>query len=880
MQSLIQNSNNSKRKYLLGGAAVVLVAAVISFSYLASVFSDETPPSLDVGEQGLQGLIMSGKFLQFDDDDFDRADEMDDDSTARQRGVQYFYSAEDVDEDALQASKTDGFEPDKSMTIEDLAYSIKAKKDLQCVIIKWDPEEKQFITFPKGNYKNTIVPDEDELDEYWANSYEGFSIMCSKTFDTWFVAGADEMVNDEFEDDFDHFNLNNFVKGWHLYAFPTSESLKNTLAACPERMTKIYVQTDTNDFEKIDIDDDDEVELVDDWHMVWFKVSGDEDTCTEQVIDVSTSCTNGALKDNDLYICKDNTWVVCDATKQASQVQISGRNCINSKWTQAARQTYIYSFNYTGKNIQAISTSNLANLTVYLTGGVVHPTVANYSNDLLTLTFANELPNGTWDYQFPAVQGKVTISNGQVSDVTVAAGSQQTQCVSGLVDLQGAKICVNNTWVNDTCTDKANYIRYIEQDYTIFKELAPIAYSRTLPSTKQAWAEQAYKVQKCVNGVWTNYTETATGTNTGTNTGTQTDSCPGITQLAVDGQNSTVKFEQSRLVVSLKFTGDPVISIVNGSTATITEQSSTAKVVSSESMLYNPTTKVLTIKFPESNVTKDRNQTLRLQKSVFGASYQTCQNVQDVSWVFRTPAMGSLNVCSPSEDIKITKIEKTPSTTNNYTITFDKPYADLVTSLSSTSIVGTFSYASSSNVTQIKYVSSATDKKSIVILQSGTPDLSKVIVTLNSGLFKVDAGTTQCISDKIVWTPSVAATPAPQTPVVCNTTGDPTISSVVFGTNDITLRLNSSKISNLRTKTTTGPIGFMQYSDSNGTALTYKSFSGNSLVVSFSDTNFVKSSVKEIRIGNGLFEYFIDNNICPIKDIIRYTPTAAEIVGK
>ncbi len=262
MKNVSQKAKNRLlfNKSFFGLIVGLLVVASIGYYVVHEQFKGEesSPPTLASETALLQGLIKTGQFLRFDQDDFERTALLPS-PTNRTRGLSYYYSERDI-------------------TMLEIAKSIKPDNNLQIIIAHYGNNlnkasgegDRIFYTYPHGTYKNTKAINASNDSTYTIKAYDGFIIAGSIDYATWNIKHLSERPSVNIN------NLNTFNRGWHLIA---SNNLEETIASCMNRVSSIWVynKTASRDFQKVELSTP---QLASGKYMAWIYLKGDANSCT------------------------------------------------------------------------------------------------------------------------------------------------------------------------------------------------------------------------------------------------------------------------------------------------------------------------------------------------------------------------------------------------------------------------------------------------------------------------------------------------------------------------------------------------------------------------------------------------------------------------
>lgn len=219
-------TQKSKRKIFLGVSLFVLLGLFASvYLYLDKKDSEnETPPSLQL--EGGQGLIFSGKFLEFTDEDISASQDKVFGTTIP-GNVQVLYSENDL-------------------SLNTILASIKPDKRLKLMFAIYNPDSKNFDVFPKGAYAGTNLINSKDLDDYVVEKHRGFFIIASKEFEVssnlkLYRSMPSYLNNSEGANQYLNDFLNTFASAntydWILLATNPAKIMDT----CPERIHSLWV---------------------------------------------------------------------------------------------------------------------------------------------------------------------------------------------------------------------------------------------------------------------------------------------------------------------------------------------------------------------------------------------------------------------------------------------------------------------------------------------------------------------------------------------------------------------------------------------------------------------------------------------------------------
>ncbi|MBD3330711.1 hypothetical protein GF354_04240, partial [Candidatus Peregrinibacteria bacterium] len=260
--------NNGKSRtllyVLLGLAVLALLGGAVYYFFFRTTI--EEPPSLSLGTAGVQGFIGTGTYLEFTDEDLTRTSAFSD-VWEQNSGVNHYHSSERV---SFQTIANDIVPEDKS---------------LKCLIAYYDTSASNFFTYPEGQFKDTELVSEDELDSYFVEAEDGFTLVCSDSYSINKENGimpATEMPSALTGSN----DLNPISSGWHLMAFSSSGDLRASLANCYNRVSSVWVQDGVNSFapqysqesELLSLDDILSINMNDGYYLVWLKFFAEAQT--------------------------------------------------------------------------------------------------------------------------------------------------------------------------------------------------------------------------------------------------------------------------------------------------------------------------------------------------------------------------------------------------------------------------------------------------------------------------------------------------------------------------------------------------------------------------------------------------------------------------
>ncbi|MDX9971057.1 MAG: hypothetical protein RBS56_04100 [Candidatus Gracilibacteria bacterium] len=318
----MKNVENNARKGLIvnksfvGLLIALVVVSAVAYGVLKDQFAgnESSPPSLSFDTELLQGLIKTGIYLRFDEDDFQRTINLPT-PTMRNRGLGYFYAERD-------------------MTMLEIANSIAPDEDLRVIIAhfgenldrKSGEDARMFYTFPYGRYGNSKEINEDNESDYIVKAYEGIIIAGSKNFGTWNLKQASQLPLRTFN------RMNSLDQGWNLIV---SDDLANTYDSCRNRVGSVWElrNNSSGDFKKLEIE---APEFSEDKYLAWFFMTGERGTCVDFRAESAFRCVEKQLRDSSSHICINNNWVPCDSDSDGFSAFSSEFVCNGTAWVRTS----------------------------------------------------------------------------------------------------------------------------------------------------------------------------------------------------------------------------------------------------------------------------------------------------------------------------------------------------------------------------------------------------------------------------------------------------------------------------------------------------------------------------------------------------------------
>lgn len=246
---------------LLLVVTLVSVLAVTSVLYFVknspSANDSDTPPMLSLGGEGVQGKIEKGAqgFLQFEEDDEDDFDDFKDD---------YEDEHDDAETIALHAG-VNYVSPLEDTSVEELINCIDPEAD-RVLLAQYDADEGKFLTYPKGPFGDDTEKIDDTDYEFKAG--KGVVIIARHDADAYCLAEAEKQSDVDITHPMDE-----DVRGWVLL-HSNEDNVEDFIKPFEDRVDLVWKMTDDNEFEKVKKGDYDED--LEDFHMVWVKLTKGE----------------------------------------------------------------------------------------------------------------------------------------------------------------------------------------------------------------------------------------------------------------------------------------------------------------------------------------------------------------------------------------------------------------------------------------------------------------------------------------------------------------------------------------------------------------------------------------------------------------------------
>jgi len=230
-------------------AFVFVIGIVGAYFYLGQPdFVSDVPPSLDMVGSKFQGQSIGDQLgsLVFDKTDVDTyVAPQNADFKTSSKGVQYFYSEENV-------------------TVDEIIENIKPQNGLQLLVAFYSPGEEEMGTdecyyiYPKGPYQDTC--EITNAMNFNVPKGRGYAVISSKDIEY----NSDVLKSSKTVPSSDY--LENYVAntGWVLLPVTKAETLKTDYS------DNIWVLSADNYFEKTD---QDSPELKNNYTMAWFKIA-------------------------------------------------------------------------------------------------------------------------------------------------------------------------------------------------------------------------------------------------------------------------------------------------------------------------------------------------------------------------------------------------------------------------------------------------------------------------------------------------------------------------------------------------------------------------------------------------------------------------------
>lgn len=243
------------KKYL--GLLLGIVVSVAAFAFVYKGELEDVPPVISWNGQLIQGMLESGKqgFLEYEESDVNDYDDFKDD-----------YEDEHDNADAITLHAGVNYvSPLEDISVEDLTKCIDPEAD-RVLFAQYDADEGEFLTYPKGPFGDDTQEIEDT--DYKFEAGKGFVIISRKAADAYCVAAAEDKAKVTTTDPMDE-----DVRGWVLL-HSSEGNVEDLVASFEDRVDKVWMMIDENEFEKVDESDYDED--LDDFYMVWVKLSKGE----------------------------------------------------------------------------------------------------------------------------------------------------------------------------------------------------------------------------------------------------------------------------------------------------------------------------------------------------------------------------------------------------------------------------------------------------------------------------------------------------------------------------------------------------------------------------------------------------------------------------
>jgi len=308
-----------RKKLFLSFFGVILIGLATFFSYNFFFGENVKPPSLGLDSNAFQGLITTGKYLEFDEDDYLRVEHLPN-PESQESGVQAFHASRD-------------------MSVLEISNAINPKNDLKVLFAIYgdfdNNGKSNFYTFPAGQYKDTIEIDEDNIDDFIVEKNHAFFLITNQKFETWEIDSFSDKPVRNFLD------FDNLDKGWHLLS---TRDLEASVLICSNRVKYLWGYDDDK-FRKLDIDDP---QLFSGNYVFWVYLSGRDGTCVDLSVDNGSDdedetfvCDDEDISSDKSEICSDNEFIECLSNMNGTSIFQGKFKCLSREWVEQNLETII-----------------------------------------------------------------------------------------------------------------------------------------------------------------------------------------------------------------------------------------------------------------------------------------------------------------------------------------------------------------------------------------------------------------------------------------------------------------------------------------------------------------------------------------------------------
>jgi hypothetical protein len=259
-----------------------------------------------------QGLLKvdDERFFMFEENEIEESEELEIYENGRSRlgrDIQYFYSENDI-------------------SVEEIVESIVPQRSNKFVIAYYDPEVRNWYTYPRGPFKETLELKKSEIDDFIIPAGHAFVIGAERNFETVNLKHGTEQPRSTL------FEIDDLERGWTLLSVKNNTDFQNLIEKCENRVRSIWVQKANNDFEKTEKS---YPRLSTGYHLVWFNIGSVSDECFD--LSASSGGEYEAPCVSDTPVCDsegvwyENACKALDSDKSPSSVYLAdlSGNCID-----------------------------------------------------------------------------------------------------------------------------------------------------------------------------------------------------------------------------------------------------------------------------------------------------------------------------------------------------------------------------------------------------------------------------------------------------------------------------------------------------------------------------------------------------------------------